>query len=81
MRKKRLKLEVVVDEALKLLPRGMDIPCFTEWVKETFEQNKKLPYPPTRKDYEHYKDYKKCLDEDYHPSIIRGFGQERTGKR
>ena len=34
MRKKRLKLEVVVDEALKLLPRGMDIPSFTEWVNE-----------------------------------------------
>ena len=46
-------VEVVVDEALRFLPRGMDIPCFTEWVKETFEQNKKLPYPPTRKDYEH----------------------------
>jgi len=44
-RKKRLKLEVVVDEALKLLPRGMDIPCFTEWVKEAIEQDKKLPRP------------------------------------
>lgn len=76
MRKKRLKLEVVVDEALKLLPRGMDIPSFTEWVKETFEQNKKLPRPPTRKDYGHYKKY---LENDDEPTIIRGFGQERTG--
>ena len=42
-RKKRLKLEVVLDEALKILPRGMDIPCFTEWVKETVKQEKKLP--------------------------------------
>ncbi len=41
MKKKRLKLEVVVDEALKFLPRGMDIPCFTEWVKETILHDKK----------------------------------------
>lgn len=76
-RKKRLKLEVVVDEALKLLPRGMDIPCFTEWVKETFEQNKTLPYPPTRKDYEHYKKY---LDDDCESAIINGFSQKGTGE-
>jgi hypothetical protein len=44
-RKKRIKLETVVDEALKLLPRGMDIPCFTQWVDEVFEQNKTLPRP------------------------------------
>lgn len=44
-RKKRIKLETVVDEALKLLPRGMDIPIFTEWVNEVFEQNKTLPRP------------------------------------
>lgn len=44
-RKKRIKLEVVVDEALKILPRGMDIPCFTEWVTEAIEQDKKLPRP------------------------------------
>jgi hypothetical protein len=78
MRKKRLKLEVVVDEALKFLPRGMDVPCFTEWVKETIEQNKTLPRPPTRKDYEHYKKY---LDDDCKPTIIRGFGETRIGKR
>ena len=76
MRKKRLKLEVVVDEALKLLPRGMDIPSFTEWVEETFEQNKKLPYPPTRKDYGHYKKY---LEDDNESAIIRCFSQEGTG--
>lgn len=75
-RKKRIKLEVVVDEALKALPRGMDIPSFTEWVKETFEQNKKLPYPPTRKDYGHYKKY---LEDDCEPTIIRGFSEERIG--
>lgn len=44
-RKKRLKLEDVVDEALKVLPRGMDIPSFTEWVQEVMEQNKTLPRP------------------------------------
>lgn len=44
-RKKRIKLETVVDEALRLLPRGMDIPVFTQWVDEVFEQNKTLPRP------------------------------------
>lgn len=42
-RKKRIKLEEVVDEALRLLPRGIDVPVFTGWVQETLEQNKKLP--------------------------------------
>ena len=78
MRKKRLKLEVVVDEVLKILPRGMDIPSFTEWVNETFKQNKTLPRLPTRKDYEHYKKY---LDDDCQPTIIRGFSQEGIGER
>lgn len=42
-RKKRIKLEEVVVEALRLLPRGMDVPSFTGWVAETIEQNKTLP--------------------------------------
>ena len=78
MRKKRIKLEVVVDEALKFLPRGMDIPCFTEWVNETFKQNKTLPRPPTRKDYANYQKY---LDDDCQPTIIRGFSETGIGKR
>lgn len=41
MKKKRLKLEVVVDEALKILPRGIDVPCFIEWVDEVLKDNKK----------------------------------------
>jgi hypothetical protein len=40
MKKKRLKLEDVVDEVLRILPRGIDVPCFTEWVKETIKQDK-----------------------------------------
>lgn len=52
MRKKRIKLEVVVDEALKVLPRGMDMPSFTEWVNEVFEQNKTLPRPRIYKNHE-----------------------------
>lgn len=39
-RKKRIKLEEVVDEALKLLPRGLDVPSFTSWVDEAVKQNK-----------------------------------------
>lgn len=42
-RKKRIKLEEVVVEALRLLPRGVDVPSFTNWVTETLEQNKTLP--------------------------------------
>lgn len=42
-RNKRIKLEEVVVEALKLLPRGMDIPSFSNWVDETMKQNKTLP--------------------------------------
>lgn len=42
-RKKRIKLVDVVDEALRLLPRGMDVPAFTSWVSEAVEQNKTLP--------------------------------------
>jgi len=39
--KKRIKLEFVVDEALKILPRGMDVPCFIEWVDEILKDDKK----------------------------------------
>lgn len=42
-RKKRIKIEEVVVEALKILPRGMDIPSFTQWVAEATQQNKTLP--------------------------------------
>lgn len=42
-RKKRIKFEEVVVEALRLLPRGVDVPSFTNWVTETIEQNKTLP--------------------------------------
>lgn len=41
-RKKRIKLEDVVDEALRLLPRGMYIPSFTGFVKEAIEENNKI---------------------------------------
>ena len=40
--KKRLSLEEVLDEALKVLPRGMDIPVFTEWVNETITKDKRI---------------------------------------
>lgn len=42
-RKKRIKFEEVVVEALRLLPRGVDVPSFTQWVAEAVEQNKTLP--------------------------------------
>ena len=40
-RKSRLSIKEVLDEALRLLPRGMDIPVFTEWVDETIKENRK----------------------------------------